>query len=78
VEQFTQVLSGDLRDTIDIPGYGDDVLGDPRGRRVNRRDQCAPERARRAGEHERADTGRSRFLEQIEGSRDVGVDEGLP
>jgi hypothetical protein len=75
VDELAEVLGGDLRRAVDVLGDGADVLVDPRGGRARRRRQRAAERARRRREHERADAGGDRLLEQVQRPGHVDVDE---
>ena len=78
VDELAEVLGGGLRRAVDVARDRRDVLGDPRRGLARRRGQRAPERARRAREHEAADARRDRLLEQVERAGDVRVHEVLP
>ncbi len=77
MHQLAQVLGRDLGDAVDVLRDRRDRLGDPRGGRVDRRSQRMAEGAGRAREYERAHVGGHGFFEQVQGTADVDIDEGL-
>ena len=78
VEQLAQILRYGLRHAVNVPGDGPDVLGHPRRGRPCRRRQRPAEGAGRTREDEGPGAGRRGLLQEIERTRDVGIDEVLP
>ena len=77
-DELTLILRRGLRHAVDVPRDRNDVFGDPCRRLARERRQRPAEGARGAREDEAADTGRDRFLQQGQRSRDVRLDERLP
>src|SRR6266850_5533171 len=78
MEQFAQLLGGQLGSSVDVLGQRWRVFRDPRGRRACRGQQRAAECTRAACEDKRLDVHSHRFLKQIQSAGDIGIDEVLP